>query len=110
MRDKIAERREKEEERGVDYAAVCCPVLWTMFLLVEAFWLSIMVSFFFLLLVAISSTFPDFKLHLFHTSSRREWTSAPARSSQASSSTDWQGSSTWCSSRMFRLQAMSIPL
>ena len=35
MRDKIEERR--EEERGVDYAAVCCPVLWTMFLLFEAF-------------------------------------------------------------------------
>ena len=36
MRDKIEERREKEE-RGVGYAAVCCPVLWTMFLLFEAF-------------------------------------------------------------------------
>ena len=36
MRDKMGEGREKEE-RGVDYAAVCCPVLWTMFLLFEAF-------------------------------------------------------------------------
>ena len=36
MREKIEERREKEE-RGVNYAAVCCPVLWTTFLLFEAF-------------------------------------------------------------------------
>ena len=42
----------------------------------------------------------------------KAWTSTPSWSSRTSSSTDWQGSSTWIVKKLhvFRLQAMAIPL
>ena len=62
-----AERREKEG-RGVDCAAACCHalccfVLWRIYLLFETFRPSTMVLSF-LLRVDVSSTFPDFKPYL----------------------------------------------
>ena len=34
----------REEERGVDYDATCCPVLWTIYLLFETLELPVMFS------------------------------------------------------------------
>ena len=64
------ERREKREERReVDYAAACCHalcclVLWTIYLLFEAFDLPQWFHVCFLLLVAVSSTFAAVKPYL----------------------------------------------